>query len=54
MTKDQLFEQIAKQHLMIDTLKTQKSDRLDFHDCTVWGIKEALEAAYEAGWQADK
>jgi hypothetical protein len=46
---NQLLEQIAQQHLFIDTLETQSSDRLDFHDVSVWGIKAALEAAYEAG-----
>ena len=43
---EQLLDQIAKQHLF---LETQHSDRLDFHDVSVWGIKAALEAAYEAG-----
>jgi len=46
---NQLLEQIAKQHLFIDTLETQSSDRLDFHDVSVWGVKAALQAAYEAG-----
>ena len=42
------LEQIAKQHLFIETLETQNSDRLDFHDVSVWGVKAALEAAFEA------
>ena len=46
---EQLLDQIAKQHLFIETLETQHSDRLDFHDVSVWGIKAALEAAFEAG-----
>jgi hypothetical protein len=50
--QEQLLEQIAKQHLLIDTLETQSSDRLDFHDVSVWGVKAALEAAYEAGLKA--
>ena len=50
--QEQLLEQIAKQHLFIDTLETQSSDRLDFHDVSVWGVKAALEAAYEAGLNA--
>lgn len=54
MTKDELFEKIAKKELSIQTLKTQNSDSLDFHDCAVWGIKAALEAAYEAGRQSLK
>lgn len=36
----------------IDTLETQRSDRLDFHDVAVWSLKAALEAAYQAGQQA--
>lgn len=46
---DQIFEIIAKQHLKIETLKTRNSDSLDFHDCSVWGIKDALQAAYDLG-----
>ena len=52
MTEEQLFEQIAKQHLNIETLKTRNSDSQDFHDCAVWSIKDAIEAAYIAGKQA--
>lgn len=54
MTKDALFTQIAQQHLGIETLVTRNSDSLDFHDTAVWGIKNALEAAYEAGRKARK
>jgi hypothetical protein len=46
---NKLLEQIAKEHLFIETLETQHSDRLDFHDVAVWSIKSALEAAYAAG-----
>jgi hypothetical protein len=46
------LEQIAKEHLFIETLETQNSDRLDFHDVSVWGVKAALEAAFEAGRKA--
>jgi hypothetical protein len=38
--------------LGFDTLETRNSNRLDFHDVAVWQIREALEAAYEAGHQA--
>lgn len=47
--RDQQLLQIATDHLFIETLETRNSDRLDFHDVSVWGIKAALEAAYEAG-----
>lgn len=51
---NKLLEQIAKEHLFIQTLQTQSSDRLDFHDVAVWSIKSALEAAYAAGIAAGK
>lgn len=46
---DALLTQIAQENLFIDTLETRKSDSLDFHDVSVWGVKEALIAAYQAG-----
>lgn len=51
-TLDQLFQQIALDHLFVDTLETRNSDRLDFHEVSVWGIKTALQAAFDAGSQA--
>jgi len=48
-TIEQLFQQIALNHLLIDTLETRHSDRLDFHEVSVWGIKSALQAAFDAG-----
>ena len=48
-TIDHLFTGIARAHLGIETLETRKSDRLDFHDVSVWGVKDALLAAYQAG-----
>lgn len=51
---NKLLAQIAKEHLFIETLETQHSDRLDFHDVAVWSIKSALEAAYAAGIEAGK
>ena len=50
--KDQILAQIAKDELHLETLETRKSDSLDFHDCAIWFIKAALEAAYEAGQQS--
>ncbi len=40
---------IAKEILNIETLETRKSDRLDFHEVSVWEIRDALKAAFEAG-----
>jgi hypothetical protein len=47
-----LFELIAQKHLNVETLEEQKSDVLDFHEVSVWQIREALEAAFAAGQQA--
>ena len=41
--------EIAQKHLELETLETRNSDRLDFHNLSVWQIKEALEEAYSAG-----
>ena len=40
---------IAKEHLDLETLAERGRDSLDFHDLSVGSIREALEAAYEAG-----
>ena len=47
-----LKEAIAQEILGIDTLNTQNSDSLDFHDVAVWSIDKALEAAFQAGLNA--
>lgn len=51
---DETIKEIAREFLGIKTLETRHSDSLDFHDCSVWCIKEALERAYEAGRSAGK
>ena len=53
-TLDQQMQQIALDHLFIETLETRNSDSMDFHDVSVWGVKSALMAAYEAGRQVAK
>ncbi len=53
-TLETLLQQIALDHLFIETLETRNSDRLDFQEVSVWGVKSALMAAYEAGQQAAK
>ena len=53
-TLDQQMQQIALDHLFIETMETRNSDRMDFHEVSVWGVKSALMAAYEAGRQAAK
>jgi len=46
---DQLLTRIAREHLRIETLETRKSGSLDFHDLAVWCLRDALEAAFNAG-----
>jgi hypothetical protein len=40
---------IALRELGIVTLKMRRSDELDFHTLSVWQVRAALTAAYEAG-----
>ncbi len=40
---------IARKHLGIDTLVPRNSDAFDFHDVSVWTLRDALAAAFEAG-----
>ena len=49
---DKTFETIAREQLQIETLETRKHDSLDFHTVSVWEVKKALEAAYNAGRDA--
>lgn len=50
--KNETVQEIATNALGLETLETRNSDELDFHDLSVWQIKAALEAAYEAGRQS--
>lgn len=52
--KEIILEQIAKEVMEIETLETRNSDSLDFHDISVWSLKEMLEKAYEAGKKEGK
>ncbi|MEN9760116.1 MAG: hypothetical protein RL676_1267 [Pseudomonadota bacterium] len=47
-----LLESIALDHLFIETLQTRHRDSLDFHDVSVWGVKSALQAAFDAGMRS--
>lgn len=49
---DTILTLIAQKHLDIETLETRHSDRLDFHDVAVWGLKQALHASFMAGCEA--
>jgi len=50
----ELLEGVAQTHLGVGTLETRNSDGLDFHEVSVWGLRMALEAAYEQGRAAGK
>ena len=52
--KDATIRNIARDLLGIETLKTRKSDSLDFHDLAVWQIRKVLAAAFEAGRQTSR
>ncbi len=49
IVKNDAIEQIARDLLDIETLKTRNSDRLDFHEVAVWQVRHALAVAFEAG-----
>lgn len=49
---DHILTAIARKHLLIPTLETQTSDRPDFHDISVGGVRSALKAAFDAGREA--
>ena len=44
-------EQIRKQ-LGLETLETRRRDALDFHDLAVWTIRDAIQIAFNAGYDA--
>ncbi|NRD68558.1 hypothetical protein HRD49_43250, partial [Corallococcus exiguus] len=46
---EETLERIAREEMDIETLEKRWSDSLDFHNVSVWGVKAALEAAYQAG-----
>ena len=51
--RKELLTDIAKRHLLVEeTLETRNSDSLDFHNCAVWSIADALEEAYQLGCDA--
>ena len=46
---DALLTAIAQHHLRIETLESRCRDSLDFHEVSVLELRDALEAAYNAG-----
>lgn len=51
--REETVEKIAQDYLGF-TLKTQNSDSLDFHDVSVWAIRQAMELAYIVGQESMK
>lgn len=49
--KQEALETIAQQIFGLNSLETQNSDRLDFHEVAVWQIRAALQAAWELGYK---
>lgn len=49
MNRDHIIREIAAKHLRVETLDERKSDSLDFHSIGVVSLREALQAAYDAG-----
>lgn len=50
--QEQVLEDIARRHLLVDTLETRDNDNQDFYEVAVWCIKAALKEAFEAGQNA--
>lgn len=46
-----ILEAIAMKHLGVPTLKTRSMDSLDFHQVSVWELREALHKALMLGTQ---
>ena len=46
---DELLDTIVAKRLGIQTLETQHSDQLDFHDVSVWALRESLIEAFSLG-----
>jgi hypothetical protein len=46
---NRILTKIAVTHLNIPTLQPQRSDRLDFHEVSVWAVRAALNAVFDAG-----
>ena len=47
-----MLAELTLRHFGVETLATRNSDSLDFHEVAVWAIRDALEAAWQAGRNA--
>jgi uncharacterized protein DUF6900 len=52
MNREEAIVEIARRLLCLPTLDARNSDRLDFHELSVGQIRQALEAAWDAGFKA--
>lgn len=48
-TDEQIAESIARRVMGVETLSVRKMDALDFHEVSVWEIKQALLEALAVG-----
>ena len=49
LSENELLQLARKAVPGLETLQARNSDRLDFHEAGVWGLREAIEAAFELG-----
>ena len=42
----------VRQRLGLETLEDRRRDALDFHDISVAAIREVIDIAFTAGWEA--
>jgi len=49
-SKEDEFLAIAKSNFFVKTLENQRSDSLDFHDCHVSGMRNALKESFDLGF----
>lgn len=52
--KDAVIRNVARDILGLETLEPRRRDCLDFHELSVWQIRDALAAAFEAGRQTSR
>ena len=50
MPREEQLTDWAYRHLGIETLRERRSDSLDFHTVSVWGVRAALLEAYRQGF----
>lgn len=50
--RDALILEIVPHGFFTETLETRNRDQPDFHEVAVWVMRDALEEAFEANWEA--